>query len=60
MCFDVGYTSLGSFTTLFSQKLGRSPSAWRREVRRFVQVPWSYARLYIPCCFLAWYGAATE
>src|SRR5262245_25440745 len=45
VCFDVGYESLGSFSTLFAQRFGRSPSAWQREVRRFVQVPSSLPRI---------------
>lgn len=30
-CFDVGFTSLGSFSTLFKEKTGKSPSAFRKE-----------------------------
>jgi len=51
-CFDVGYTSLGSFSTMFAKRLGLPPSAWQRSVRRQVAVPDAYARLFIPCCFL--------
>jgi AraC-like DNA-binding protein len=57
VCLDVGYESLGSFSTLFARRTGRSPARYRREVRRLVQVPAELARLYIPCCFLAAYGA---
>lgn len=56
-CFDVGYTSLGSFSTLFARRFGRPPSAWRRDVRSMVTVPESVARLYIPCSFLGDPGA---
>jgi len=51
-CFDVGYTSLGSFSTMFAKRLGLPPSAWQRSVRRQAAVPDAYARLFIPCCFL--------
>ena len=51
-CFDVGYTSLGSFSTIFATRLGLPPSAWQRSVRRQAAVPDAYARLFIPCCFL--------
>ena len=30
-CFEVGFTSLGSFSTLFKEKTGKSPSAFRKE-----------------------------
>jgi AraC-like DNA-binding protein len=55
VCFEVGYESLGSFSTLFAQRFGRSPSSWQREVRRLVQVPDALPRLYIPQCFFAFY-----
>src|SRR5262245_8298365 len=32
VCFDVGYTSLGSFSSLFARATGQSPRAWQREV----------------------------
>jgi AraC-like DNA-binding protein len=52
-CFDVGYSSVGSFSTLFTRTTGRSPRAWQREVRALVVVPADLPRLYIPGCFLA-------
>jgi AraC-like DNA-binding protein len=36
VCFAVGYSSLGSFSTLFARATGRSPSAWQRETRALV------------------------
>ena len=39
VCFDVGWSSLGSFSTTFHQKIGMSPSAYRHQARRWVQVP---------------------
>ncbi len=56
-CFDVGYASVGSFSLLFSQRFGRPPSEWRRNVRSTIAVPEAFARLYIPCCFLLGWGA---
>ena len=32
-CIAVGVSSLGSFSALFSRRVGRSPSAYRAEVR---------------------------
>src|SRR5260370_616039 len=31
VCFDVGFTSLGSFSTLFKRHGGESPAAFRRR-----------------------------
>jgi AraC-like DNA-binding protein len=52
VCFEVGYQSLGSFSTLFARRTGRSPARFQGEVRALVQVPAALARLYIPCSFL--------
>ena len=51
-CFDVGYASLGSFSTMFARRLGLPPSEWQRSIRSQVAVPEAYARLFIPCCYL--------
>ena len=55
VCFDVGYSSLGSFSALFARATGRSPRAWQREVRALVPVPADLPRLYIPNCFLSFF-----
>jgi AraC-like DNA-binding protein len=31
VCFDVGFSSLGSFSSLFTRRVGESPSAYRRR-----------------------------
>jgi len=48
-CFDVGFSSLGSFSTLFAQRVGAPPSAYRR---RFVQVPDVIRALHPGCLAL--------
>ena len=51
VCFEVGYASLGSFSTLFAERAGCPPNAWRR---RFVQVTKDVhdrAALVVPWCF---------
>jgi AraC-like DNA-binding protein len=55
VCFDVGYSSLGSFSSLFARATGQSPRAWQREVRSLVPVLGDLPRLYIPGCFLAFF-----
>ena len=52
VCMEVGYSSLGSFSTLFTQTFGRPPREYQREVRALAQVPWGYQRLFVPFCFL--------
>ncbi|MCA9690159.1 MAG: helix-turn-helix transcriptional regulator [Myxococcales bacterium] len=39
ICLEVGYTSLGSFSALFTRRVGVSPSTYRRQTRPLVQVP---------------------
>jgi AraC-like DNA-binding protein len=56
VCLEVGYSSLGSFSTLFARHTGRSPARYQREVRRVVQVPERLPALYIPGCFLHMFG----
>lgn len=52
VCFEAGYSSLGSFSAKFHSMVGRPPSAWRRELRRQVglHAPWRIA--FVPACFL--------
>jgi AraC-like DNA-binding protein len=39
VCMDVGFSSLGSFSTLFSRRFGETPSAYRRRVTSADLVP---------------------
>jgi len=39
VCMEVGFASLGSFSTLFSRRVGVSPSSYQRHARVLVQVP---------------------
>ncbi|MEM9531651.1 MAG: helix-turn-helix transcriptional regulator [Pseudomonadota bacterium] len=39
ICMAVGFSSLGSFSALFSRRFGRSPSAFRREMGRAGGLP---------------------
>jgi AraC-like DNA-binding protein len=51
VCYDVGFASLGTFSSTFRRRTGVSPREWQRAARPFVQsrgVP----VLYIPGCFL--------
>jgi len=39
VCLDVGFSSLGSFSDLFTRRIGVTPSAYRRRMRTLIQVP---------------------
>jgi AraC-like DNA-binding protein len=55
VCLEIGFSSLGSFSTLFSREIGMSPAAYRRSLRCSVYVPdW---RPHPPNCLL-WMGGA--
>jgi AraC-like DNA-binding protein len=51
ICLDVGFESLGSFSTLFAERMGCPPGAWRRRIWRIREEPHGLAQLAIPCCF---------
>jgi AraC-like DNA-binding protein len=50
ICFEIGFSSLGSFSALFSKRMGTSPSAYRRGARRLVQVKHELVKV-VPFCF---------
>jgi AraC-like DNA-binding protein len=50
VCFDVGFTSLGSFTTLFTRRIGAPPSQFRRRTRPLVAVPGMMPETLTPGC----------
>jgi AraC-like DNA-binding protein len=59
ICNAVGFSSLGSFSYLFSQRLGVAPSAYRRNARMLVQVEGVLpVRLHPGCFSLMGYWAA--
>ena len=51
-CFAVGFSSLGSFSTLFSARTGCSPRAFQRQMRVLGAVPARLCALYVPWCFV--------
>src|SRR5918993_1839642 len=52
-CFEVGFSSLGSFSSLFAGRVGLSPSEYRRYARSGISVPSSVRTLFVPLCFLS-------
>lgn len=51
-CMLVGFSSLGTFSTKFSSRTGRSPRAFQRELRAIGSVPVRLVALHVPLCFL--------
>jgi len=51
VCFEVGYESLGSFSSKFRGQFGCSPAEFQRQMRRVFgyNAPWRV--LMIPQCF---------
>lgn len=52
VCLEIGYESLGSFSSKFRAYHGRSPVEFQRQVRRIFgyRAPWKV--LMVPECYL--------
>ncbi|MEO8360029.1 MAG: AraC family transcriptional regulator [Vicinamibacteria bacterium] len=50
VCFDVGFTSLGSFSDLFARRVGVAPSVFRRAVRMEMTSPDALPASMTPGC----------
>ena len=49
-CMEVGFSSLGSFSSLFTRRFGVAPSVYQRRARAMVQVPGTYPAELFPGC----------
>ncbi len=56
VCFNIGYESLGSFSSRFHATVGLSPSKYRSEIRKVFgfSAPWRV--VFVPSCFLHMFG----
>jgi AraC-like DNA-binding protein len=54
VCFEVGFQSLGSFSSLFHKYVGHAPVNYRQRVRER-----ELAKKQVPGCFLVMYGLET-
>ena len=50
VCFEVGFESLGSFSSLFHKHVGHAPVTYRRRIRQN-----ELAKRKVPGCFLVMY-----
>lgn len=57
VCFDVGFSSLGSFSSLFARHVGLPPSAWQRHMVCLRQSPGGIAVAFVPHCFASYFCA---
>jgi AraC-like DNA-binding protein len=55
VCLEVGYTSLGTFSSRFAARTGQSPSGFRREARRWVAPACGWRIFRIPDCYAAFF-----
>ena len=51
VCLEVGFESLGSFSTLFAERVGCPPSAWRRRYYQVSATLADQSLLVVPWCF---------
>lgn len=56
VCFDVGFSSLGTFSVLFKRQVGYSPKDFRRRIRCWVTMPGYSPWVYVPSCFATRFG----
>lgn len=57
VCFEVGFQSLGSFSTLFHKRVGTSPIIYRTNLCELNRTAIAKERAFIPFCFEVMYGA---
>ncbi len=50
VCYDLGFASLGSFSSSFHRRTGESPRQWQKRTRPFVQ-SLGIPMLFVPACF---------
>ena len=46
VCFEVGFESLGSFSTLFRRRVGDAPVSYRDRQRSLRKVPGCFLHMY--------------
>ena len=50
VCMEVGFSSLGTFSQLFTRRFGSCPSAYKRRARSMIQVPGTFPQELFPGC----------
>jgi AraC-like DNA-binding protein len=57
ICNEVGFESIGSFSTLFKKEIGHAPTHYRTRAWERQQQTLEQPRSFIPHCFIENYGA---
>ena len=57
ICYEVGFHSLGSFSSLFHRHVGHSPSRYRTKLVQSLGIPVPIAPTPIPACFFSVFRA---
>ena len=60
ICFEVGFLSLGTFTSLFTKRVGVSPSIYRRRMRQLQKRRGEIPAELIPGCLCLMSGPRTK
>ena len=50
ICFEIGYSSLGSFSSLFQREVGCSPRDYRIGAARFYSLHRIWSHRFVPLC----------
>jgi AraC-like DNA-binding protein len=56
VCMEVGFASLGSFSSLFARRVGVSPALYRRRYHALATVPGAHPTSLIPGCYALMWG----
>lgn len=57
ICMSVGFSSLGSFSWLFSRRFGEPPSEYRRRLFPSIEIPGQLPPYLVPGCISLMVGA---
>jgi AraC-like DNA-binding protein len=52
ICFELGYSSLGTFSSMFQKATGCSPTKYREGCARFYRFAGFSTHRFVPTCFL--------
>ncbi len=55
VCFEIGFESIGSFSTLFNRYVGQSPARYRFEQARKLYLSVNFPEKLVPSCFIAFH-----
>jgi AraC-like DNA-binding protein len=56
VCLEVGFSSLGSFSALFAERVGCPPTAWRKKLWQVATTIEPATARVVPWCFASHYG----